>query len=445
MKINLIKRYFLFLTLIASFAMVPVACSSDDGDPEPPEVIEDATPDPTNSNTTIEATSPVTADGTATSTVTVTIADTDGEPVTASAGVVALSSTGSATVSEVTDNGNGTYTATVTDTVAESVTISGTLADVAITDTAMIDFEAAEEAATPDPANSNTTIEASEVTDEDGTLTSTVTVQLADTNGELLTTSGGTVVLTTDGEATISEVTDNGDGTYTATVTSTIEENVTVSGTLDGAAINNTGIITFNPDDSNPAQEADQTAEGEEAGPSQILINCGGEEVTFGDVTFLADQYFSDNTSAFTNPFLTEIEGTEMDSIYLTERVTADASDNIRGPFSYNIPVENGTYTVRLYFAEIYWGVENPQGFEGDVGQRVFNVALEDTQIFTGYDLFADIGAGIADQRQYDVEVTDGELNIIFEASVNKPKISAIEIFGAAAIAAEEDGGEDEG
>ncbi|MGB7395075.1 MAG: malectin domain-containing carbohydrate-binding protein, partial [Pricia sp.] len=235
-------------------------------------------------------------------------------------------------------------------------------------------------------------------------------------------------------------------GTYTATVTSTIEENVTVSGTLDGAAINNTGIITFNPDDSNPAQDTDQTEVGQEAGPSQIRINCGGEEVTFGDITFLADQYFSENTSAFINPLFDEdIANTEMDSIYRTERVTSDNSDNIRGPFSYNIPVENGTYTVRLYFAEIYWGVENPQGFEGDVGQRVFNVALEDTQIFTGYDLFADIGAGIADQRQYDVEVTDGELNIIFEASVNKPKISAIEIFGAAAIAAEEDGGEDEG
>jgi hypothetical protein len=30
----------------------------------------------------------------------------------------------------------------------------------------------------------------------------------------------------------------------------------------------------------------------------------------------------------------------------------------------------------------------------------------------------------------YDVEVTDGVLNIVFEATIDRPKVSAIEIFG---------------
>ena len=282
-----------------------------------------------------------------------------------------------------------------------------------------------------DPTNDKTTIEAGDLTNANGTSTSTVTVQLADTDGKLLTKSGGTVALAATGSASISQVTDNDDGTYTATVTSTTEETVIISGTLDGAAITDTAEIIFNPDDSNPAQEVPQSTA--EAGPSILRINCGGPEVTFDNVTFLEDQYFSENTETYTNPFVTEIANTDMDEIYLTERVTLDGT-GIRGPMFYNIPVTNGTYTVKLYFAEIYWGVENPEMIEGDVGSRIFNISLEDTEVFAGYDLFKDIGAGTADTRMYDVEVSDGELTITLESTKDKPKISAIEVFGNGTI-----------
>ncbi len=188
----------------------------------------------------------------------------------------------------------------------------------------------------PDPTNANTTIDATGSTIVGGTSTSTVTVQIADADGNLLATSGGTVALAATGSASVSAVTDNSDGTYTATVTNTEEEAVTISGTLDGSAITNTVEITFNPDDSNPAQEATQSTV--EVGPSLLRINSGGPEVTFGGVTFLEDQYFSDDTTPFTNPFVTEIADTDMDDIYLTERVTANGT-NIKGPMSYNIPV----------------------------------------------------------------------------------------------------------
>ena len=79
----------------------------------------------------------------------------------------------------------------------------------------------------------------------DGSTTSSVTVTLADASGNLLTASGGTVALSSTGSATIGAVTDNGDGTYTATVTNTVAESVTISGTLDGAAITDTATVTF--------------------------------------------------------------------------------------------------------------------------------------------------------------------------------------------------------
>lgn len=426
MNPNLLKRFFVFLITVGSLAMVTVACSSDDG-PEEPKVV-DPTADPTNENTTITADpTSVDADGTSLSTVTVTIADSSGTQLTTSAGAVSLSSSSStSTVSAVTDNSDGTYTATVMDTVAGTVTISGTLGEVAITDTAEIIFVG--DTAAADPANANTTIEGTEV---DSTGTSTVTVQLANSDGELLAVSGGTVALTGSGSATLSEVTDNGDGSYTATVTDTVAETVTISGTLDEVAITDTAEIIFGEAGGpNPAQEAEQSTE--PAGPSLLRINSGGPEVTFGDVTFLEDQYFTGPTEAYTNPLVTEIAETEMDALYLTERVTAD--DTPAGPFSYEIPVSNGIYTVKLYFAEIFWGIENPEGFEGDVGSRVFSISMEDTPIFTDYDLFRDVGAETADQRMYDIEVTDGVLNITFEASVDRPKVSAIEIFGEGTI-----------
>ena len=98
----------------------------------------------------------------------------------------------------------------------------------------------------PDRTNSNTTLVASPTSVvANGSTTSSVTVRLADANGNLLSASGGTVALSSTGSATISAVTDNTDGTYTATVTNTVAENVTISGTLDGAAITDTATITF--------------------------------------------------------------------------------------------------------------------------------------------------------------------------------------------------------
>ena len=98
----------------------------------------------------------------------------------------------------------------------------------------------------PDPTNGNTTLVAAPTSVvADGSTTSSVTVTLADASGNLLTASGGTVALSSTGSATIGAVTDNGDGTYTATVTNTVAESVTISGTLDGAAITDTATVTF--------------------------------------------------------------------------------------------------------------------------------------------------------------------------------------------------------
>lgn len=140
-----------------------------------------------------------------------------------------------------------------------------------------------------------------------------------------------------------------------------------------------------------------------------IRINAGGE--TYTDVVgnvWVSDDFFL-NGSLFdtANP----IAETTDDTIYQTERF-ADS-------LSYGIPIDNGSYTVTLKFAEI-WATT--------VGQRVFDVTAEGTLIEDDLDLFATGGKDTAIDRTFDVEVTDGELNLDFVASVNNGKVAGIEI-----------------
>jgi gliding motility-associated-like protein len=71
---------------------------------------------------------------------------------------------------------------------------------------------------------------------------------LSNANGDPLSISGGTVTLTTTGSASLSAVVDNNDGTYTATLTNTVVETVTITGQVDGEDIANNALVIFTPD-----------------------------------------------------------------------------------------------------------------------------------------------------------------------------------------------------
>ncbi len=188
--------------------------------------------------------SSIEADGSTTSSITVQLKDSSGADLSASGGTVDLT-TDLGTLGTVTDNGDGTYTATLTSsTTAGTATISGTLDSSAMTETATVTFTAGD----ADVTTSTITASPTSIV-ADGTTTSTVTVQLVDANGNDLTASGGTVDLTTD-LGTPGTVTDNGDGTYTATLTSgTTTGTATISGTLDSVALTNTESVIFTEED----------------------------------------------------------------------------------------------------------------------------------------------------------------------------------------------------
>lgn len=96
----------------------------------------------------------------------------------------------------------------------------------------------------PSPETSTITADPTSIV-ADGVATSAITVQLRDAAGANVTTGGHSVVLSTTAGA-LSTVTDHGNGTYTATLTSaTAPATATVSGTLDGAAMTSTATVSF--------------------------------------------------------------------------------------------------------------------------------------------------------------------------------------------------------
>jgi adhesin/invasin len=73
----------------------------------------------------------------------------------------------------------------------------------------------------------------------------TVTVQATDAYGNLVTTGGASVSITSD-LGTVGPVTDNGDGTYTADLTHAgTDGTATITGVLDGTAISDNAVVTF--------------------------------------------------------------------------------------------------------------------------------------------------------------------------------------------------------
>ncbi|WP_339144455.1 Kelch repeat-containing protein, partial [Croceitalea sp. MTPC5] len=166
----------------------------------------------------------------------------------------------------------------------------------------------------------------------------------------------------------------------------------------------------------------DLTIDGVSSPPSReplLRINAGGPQVTLNGIVFSADSNFTGgngfaNTNASVSP------------LYQTER-----SSNPPEEFSYDFVVPNGEYEVVLHFAEIYFGANG--GGSGGVGSRIFDVTAEGSLILDDYDIFAEVGAESQVTRSFLVSITDGELNLYFDAlgpdGVDQPKLSALELY----------------
>jgi hypothetical protein len=142
--------------------------------------------------------------------------------------------TGQGTFSAVTDNHNGTYTATFSGTTAGSNTITATVNGQPLTSSAPT------VTVTPGTASLATSVltVTPNVVNVGGN--ATVTLRAKDAYGNNLTTGGVSVTFALGsghGQGTISPVTDNGDGTYTATFTGTVAGANTITARIGGVPV----------------------------------------------------------------------------------------------------------------------------------------------------------------------------------------------------------------
>jgi len=114
------------------------------------------------------------------------------------------------------------------------------------------------------------------------------------------------------------------------------------------------------------------------------------------------------------------IEGTSQQEIYAAQR---------EGDFQYDIPLAEGTYELRLYFAEILVGDGNPAG--GAESGRLFNVHMNGHPVLENFDVLADApGPRVADIRVFRnvVPALDGKVHLAFRAGSGPAFVNAIEL-----------------
>jgi hypothetical protein len=99
------------------------------------------------------------------------------------------------------------------------------------------------------------------------------------------------------------------------------------------------------------------------------------------------------------------------------------------GRFTYTLPLPPGRYSVALYFAETYFGPDNP--CKGGIGRRVFNVFCNHEPLLRNFDVLREAGGtnrGICKRfggLQPDV---DGKLALEFVPVRNYPCLNALEV-----------------
>jgi hypothetical protein len=151
-------------------------------------------------------------------------------------------------------------------------------------------------------------------------------------------------------------------------------------------------------------------------GNTTLRTNAGGDSYTDGN-GHLWEPDHGYNTG-IAGGSSTWIGGTGDDYLYQSYRRDDSSSPEMR----YQHSVENGSYMLRLHFAELY-----SRAFSN--GARVFDVRVEGRLELNDLDVYREVGSQTALVKEIPVQIEDGNLTIDFERVAQNPMVSAIELL----------------
>lgn len=159
------------------------------------------------------------------------------------------------------------------------------------------------------------------------------------------------------------------------------------------------------------------------ANTSNTAINItkrikGGADsnVTIAGKLWEADISYRRGNIKLDRPGATPIAGTDEDALYQTYLSSNADFNEIR----YEVPLQNGNYAVRMHFVENFWSA---------AGARVFHISLENITKLFNFDIYSEVGYKAALVKDFEVNVTDGVLDLKFNPTANRLALAGVEIF----------------
>ena len=191
-----------------------------------------------------------------------------------------------------------------------------------------------------------------------------------------------------------------------------VDQTVTLAAAEDADTANGTAAIQCTAA-GYVAAGVTATEQDNDAPAFSLKVNCGGSAVTGG---WAADTGYSGGTAKSTTSAIANATNAPK-AIYQTRRYAPT--------LTYSFPaVPDGTYTIRLHFAELYYGA---------AGRRIFNVAIEGSTRLTNFDIYQAAGGKYrAVVRTFENIAVSGGLQIQGVASVDGAQFNGIEILGGA-------------
>jgi hypothetical protein len=195
-----------------------------------------------------------------------------------------------------------------------------------------------------------------------------------------------------------------------------------VQGSTDQPTVSGIELLPADCDEDDCENATATVVSGSSGGTTpSIAVNSGGPAVG----TFLADTDFAGGRMGSSSKFvdISQVINPAPEQVYLTQRVGTGI-----GSFGYFIPnlIPGATYNVRLHFAE---------GFFGQAGSRLFNVAIDGQTVLSNFDIWAAAGAtNRAVIKEYSVTADRYGLVMLqfLVGATNLPSLRGIELIETA-------------